>query len=218
VSRGNLFQAGQKAEPELRYSAAGAPRNRSAVALGFGWLLLAPMLGACSLTMHLAAFKEEPETTASIANPAAALDPALDQEDWRRAQAALSLAVDPQGSGQPVNWDNPSSKRRGSFMPAGDLVLSEGTVCRAFTATIVETRPQPKETRRTGRACRIGPSEWALRTPTEVQPASLAATAGKPAPAPFALTPGTPPASPMPSPSGAMLEARSEANSEAGEP
>lgn len=201
MSRANPSRAGQGAEPELRYSAAKAPRNRCTPALGLVVLLLAPVLGACSLTLHLASFQKDPETTASIGNPAAALDPVLDQEDWRRAQSALSLAVDPQGSGQPVNWDNPASKRRGSFVPAGDLVLIEGTVCRAFTATIVEVAPQHKETRRAGRACRIGPGEWALRMPAASEAEAVASTGAKPGPLP--LNPR------MPRPAGAMLEAKS---------
>lgn len=126
--------------------------------------------------MHLASLQSDPETTASVPRAASPLDPSLDDEDWRRAQAALSLAVDPQGSGQPVNWDNPSSKRKGSFAAAGNMVLIDNTVCRPFTATIVQgaAGAPPREIKHSGQACRIGPGEWAMR---QVQPAAPETTA-----------------------------------------
>jgi hypothetical protein len=124
--------------------------------------------------MHLASLQNDPETTASISRPVSPLDPSLDEEDWRRAQAALSLAVDPQGSGQLVNWDNPASKRKGTFSASGNLVLVENTICRPFTATITQGGIVPRETRHQGQACRIGPGDWALR---QVQPLSGETTA-----------------------------------------
>ncbi|WP_246155660.1 RT0821/Lpp0805 family surface protein [Rhabdaerophilum calidifontis] len=160
-------------------------------------LLGGPLLGGCSLVMPLASFHQDAETTGSLASPAAALDPALDAEDWRRAQAALALAVDPQGPGQPVNWDNPATRRRGSFAPAGDLVLVEGQVCRPFVATLGSSLPGTRETRRNGRACRTGPGEWALRSVPEPEVRD-----GRAAAAPFALTPR------LPGPAGSALEAR----------
>jgi 17 kDa outer membrane surface antigen len=116
----------------------------------------------CSLTMHLTSFAEEPETTASISprNPTR-LDPSLDDEDWRRAQSALSLAVDPQGPGLPVNWDNPVTKRKGSFAASGEMTLVQDTICRPFTAALVQ--PGGQQSRQSGQACRVGPGEWAMR-------------------------------------------------------
>jgi len=127
---------------------------------------------ACSLTMQLASFNDEPETTASIpARPSMAtkLDASLDDEDWRRAQSALSLAVDPQGPGLPVNWDNPASKRKGSFVAAGNMMIVQDTICRPFAATLVQ--PTGKEAKHAGQACRLGPGEWALRMDTPTPPA-----------------------------------------------
>ncbi len=49
----------------------------------------------------------EPTTTGSIARPSLTFGADLNGEDWRRAQGALSLALDPQGNGRPVKWDNP---------------------------------------------------------------------------------------------------------------
>jgi surface antigen len=144
-----------------KYHARKASRNRvRGVAL---LLALALALGSsgCSLTMHLTSFQTEVETTASTAKPVSVLSASLDEEDWRRAQSALSLAVDPQGSGQPVNWDNPGTKRRGVFVQTGDIALTESTICRPFSAILQE--PGAKETRHVGKACRAGPGEWAIR-------------------------------------------------------
>lgn len=135
------------------------------------------MTSACSLTMHLTSLQVDPETTASIGTPSAApLGAALDDEDWRRAQAALSLAVDPQGAGLPVNWDNPASKRRGSFVQTGNMVLSEQTICRPFSAVLVDhlSGGAPRESKHEGRACRTGPGEWAMR---DVKPVGAVADA-----------------------------------------
>lgn len=137
-----------------------------------GVLMLALAASACSLTMQLTSFNDEVETTASIpSRPSAAtkLDASLDDEDWRRAQSALSLAVDPQGPGLPVNWDNPSSKRKGTFVAAGNMVIVQDTICRPFSATLVQ--PTGKEGKHSGQACRTGPGEWALRLDAPAEPA-----------------------------------------------
>lgn len=159
-----------------RYNAPGALRNRLRAAAGLlGAMAVAMVAGGCSLSMHLASLQNDPETTASVTRSPSPLDPLLDDEDWRRAQAALSLAVDPQGSGQPVNWDNPSTKRKGTFAPAGNLVLVENTVCRAFTASITQSGlALAREIRHTGQACRTGPGDWAMRSaqPVSKDPAS----------------------------------------------
>lgn len=134
---------------------------------------LALSAAGCSLTMQLASFNDEPETTASIPtrpSMATKLDASLDDEDWRRAQSALSLAVDPQGPGLPVNWDNPASKRKGSFVAAGNMMIVQDTICRPFSATLVQ--PTGKEAKHVGQACRLGPGEWALRLESPSAPAS----------------------------------------------
>jgi surface antigen len=142
----------------------------------------------CSLTMHLTSFSDEPETTASISpRGPVRLDPSLDDEDWRRAQSALSLAVDPQGPGLPVNWDNPATKRKGSFVASGEMKLVQDTICRPFAASLVQ--PGGKESKQSGQACRVGPGEWAMRLDAATgkegaaQPLPLSAGASPPQPA-----------------------------------
>lgn len=83
----------------------------------------------------------------------------IDGEDWRRASAALNTALDPQGSGASVNWDNPQSGARGSFTPAGFAYPLEGKVCRAFVAE-VGTKGGHEKLR--GTACRDKAVEWTL--------------------------------------------------------
>lgn len=165
----DLSRTGCSARLQDRYNAPGALRNPLRAAAGLiGAMTVALAAGGCSLSMHLASLQIDPETTASITRSPSPLDPSLDDEDWRRAQAALSLAVDPQGSGQPVNWDNPATRRKGTFAPAGNLVLVENTVCRAFTASITQSGLGPaREARHSGQACRTGPGDWAMRS---VQP------------------------------------------------
>lgn len=140
------------------YSVGARMRNRKRLCMG---AMLALGLGGCSISTHIASLQLEPEMTASIGRPASPLGAGLDEEDWRRAQSALSLAIDPQGSGQPVNWDNPSSRRRGSFVPNGNVTIAADTICRPFIATMVDVAG--KETRQDGQACRSGPGEWAIR-------------------------------------------------------
>lgn len=151
------------------YRKGAASRNRRARAqFAFLSLAIALFSTGCSLTMNLAGFSSEEETTASIAPQTSVFPVPLDDEDWRRVNAALSLAVDPQGAGLPVNWDNPASKRRGSFEQSGTLAIVGHTICRPFKARIVDGL---KESQHVGQACRTGPSEWAMR---DVKPAGAA--------------------------------------------
>lgn len=191
---------GQKALPNEGYNARRVSRNRLVVvARSAGLGLVALGTAGCSLSMKLPSFQSEPEMTASVTPATVPLSPNLDAEDWRRAQAAFSLAVDPQGSGQVVNWENPATKRKGSFIPAGNLVLAEDTVCRPFRATLVEqTNGKPVETHHIGRACRTGPGEWAMREVAPEGAATASVGAGK---APLKLEA----AQPLPAATSAML-------------
>jgi surface antigen len=121
-------------------------------------------LGACSFALSGAepvAWKAtSDEVTGSIpARGGNMLSSALDQEDWRRASAALGVALDPQGGGASVNWDNPLTHARGSFTPVGQAYPSDGKVCRAFLAEVgtKDSREQMQ-----GTACRDKSADWAL--------------------------------------------------------
>lgn len=90
-----------------------------------------------------------------------ALSRKLDVEDWRRARAALATALDPQGNGSAVAWDNPQSGRRGSFIPVAAPYPADGQVCRAFIAKI-DAVPDKEVVQ--GAACRVaGTDDWDVK-------------------------------------------------------
>lgn len=104
------------------------------------------------------------DVTGSIPKAPPTLCRALDVEDARRAGAAMSTALDPQGSGASVNWDNPQSGAKGVFSPVGAAYPFEGRICRAFIAD-VSAKAASEKLR--GVACRERTAEWTL---TEVKP------------------------------------------------
>ncbi len=87
------------------------------------------------------------------------LSNALDQEDWRRAKGALGLALDPQGNGAAVGWENPASRARGGFTPVGQARPAEDKICRAFIAELNGSlTPEHLQ----GDACRDKSGEWTI--------------------------------------------------------
>lgn len=148
------------------YTFAGAKREQAMrfAARVFGAAVLCQLAAACSLTMPIASLSKDDDITGSISKPEPILSSKLNAEDWRRAQSALGLAVDPQGNGAPVSWDNPESGMKGSFVAAGPLYLLEDRVCRSFVATLnAPSTPSQMQ----GSTCRLGPNEWQLR---EIKP------------------------------------------------
>lgn len=83
----------------------------------------------------------------------------LDAEDWRRAKAALSTALDPQGNGSLVGWDNPDSGNKGSFIPVGKPYPLEAGICRVFLA---EVDRKGEEHAMQGTACSDKRGEWTI--------------------------------------------------------
>ena len=130
--------------------------------------LIAASTGACSFSMGLMGMSddEEPKTTGAIVTAATPtpLSPSLNEEDWRRAKAALGVALDPQGPGTHVSWDNPGSGMKGTFTPSGAPFVKNDEVCRSFTAQIAGLSSQQLQ----GVACRPSGSEWAIK---DVKPA-----------------------------------------------
>ncbi|MEI2735209.1 MAG: RT0821/Lpp0805 family surface protein [Rhodoblastus sp.] len=122
----------------------------------------------CSLPLPMGAASlsgVDREPTGSIAKTAATaaspLSHNLDGEDWRRARAALATALDPQGNGATVAWDNPQSGRKGTFIPVAAPFPEDGQVCRAFIAKV--DGGEIKEIVQ-GSACRVGGTDdWTVR-------------------------------------------------------
>jgi surface antigen len=89
--------------------------------------------------------------------------PKLDEEDWRRARAAMATALDPQGNGGHVRWDNADSGNKGSFAPVGNPFLIKDEICRSFVAMVSLKEPDQWFQ---GSACRVTASEWTIKDVT----------------------------------------------------
>jgi surface antigen len=123
---------------------------------------LAGPLAACSLALPVATLtSDDPVVTSSIVPKAVSpLSPDLGEEDWRRARAALAVALDPQGSGSQVSWDNPDTSVKGSFTPVGQPFVADDKICRAFLASLTGTSGASSLQ---GTACRPSGGEWVIR-------------------------------------------------------
>ncbi|MFO1167899.1 MAG: RT0821/Lpp0805 family surface protein [Rhodoblastus sp.] len=127
-------------------------------------------MGGCSLSVPMvnsaAVAGVDREPTGSIkkvsaTEQASPLSHNLDIEDWRRARAALGTALDPQGNGATVAWDNPQSGRKGTFIPVAAPYPVDGQVCRAFIAKL--DSGEAKEVVQ-GSACRTGGTDdWTVK-------------------------------------------------------
>ena len=132
-------------------------------------MLLGLISAGCSVSFPILSLssKSEDEVAASAmttsavlparggdrAGPFASLASELGPEDMRRADGAMGVALDPQGNGAAVSWDNPQSGIKGSFIPVDEI-------CRAFIAS-VQTQVRPVKLQ--GTACRPSGGEWAVK-------------------------------------------------------
>jgi surface antigen len=104
---------------------------------------------------------EGPAATSSVKMKAVSpLSPDLGGEDWRRAKGALAVALDPQGNGSTVSWDNPDSGLKGAFTPLGRPFVKSDEICRVFRASL---RGQNGSTFVQGTACRPSGGDWAVK-------------------------------------------------------
>ena len=91
----------------------------------------------------------------------------LDEEDRRREKAALATALDPQGDGSAIRWENPKTGNKGLVTPQGHAVTVDGKGCRAF---IGELRQDDDQKSILGTACAIAAGEWDVRTMKALTP------------------------------------------------
>ncbi|ACL56076.1 RT0821/Lpp0805 family surface protein [Methylobacterium nodulans] len=142
-----------------------------------GLALLATTVAAAGLltlagcSQPLLVFQAKPEAAAPAPEPVStgSIGPVapksfgsdLTPEDWRRAKAALAVALDPQGNGQPVKWDNPESKMRGMVNPTGLPYVANDEICRNFLATVIA--PSGSRFVR-GTGCRPSGGSWELKS------------------------------------------------------
>ena len=129
---------------------------------------LALALAGCSFSSSVVGLADdEPEVTGSIAMKApVTLSPTMNEEDWRRAKAALGLALDPQGPGTLVSWDNPETSMKGQFTPTGAPYVRNDEICRDFSAHL----SGPASASLQGSACRPSGGDWALKDVKPVKP------------------------------------------------
>jgi surface antigen len=124
-------------------------------------LALALGTSACGIAVPMDSLMQDDATIGSIAaGPAPQLSPDLNAEDWRRAKGALALALDPQGSGAVVAWDNPDTGWKGSFAPTGRPFVKAHAVCRAFRASL---SGKGDASSLQGTACRFSGPDWAIK-------------------------------------------------------
>jgi surface antigen len=117
-------------------------------------------LSACAVvTPFGVGVDNEPTGAIAQGKGPGALPAALDAEDRRRALGALALALDPQGNGATVRWDNPVSKAHGVMTPLGYAYPANDLVCRHFSAEFV-TRSGAEA--KQGAACRDKNAEWVV--------------------------------------------------------
>lgn len=137
--------------------------NRARLAATTAGLLLSLFVSGCATSIQLPGLVDT-DATGSIPKAASPLSAALDAEDWRRAKGALAVALDPQGNGAPVDWDNPRSGAKGAITPVGDAYARGNGVCRAFIANLGGSVASPPVQ---GTGCRDGSGEW---TVSDVKP------------------------------------------------
>ena len=121
---------------------------------------LPAVLAGCSMAFPISPLMSPgSKEDAAGAVPKSSLAGLLDAEDWRRAKAALATALDPQGNGSLVGWDNPDSGNKGSFTPVGKPFPLEAGICRVFLA---EVDRKGDEQAMQGTACLDKRGEWTI--------------------------------------------------------
>ena len=138
------------------------PRRRSARAVCLLIVAGAPAIGGCSLSFPIAPLLPSDEVTGS-ASPVP-FGQLLDEEDRRREKAALSTALDPQGDGSTVRWENGKSGAKGAITAVGRAYTADGKVCRAFLGDLSRDALHRAVQ---GTACAVAAGDWELR---EVKP------------------------------------------------
>jgi surface antigen len=122
--------------------------------------------GGCSITFPMGSLlgesdKSNVDVTAALpsADQPSPLSPELTAEDWRRAKAAMAIALDPVGNGASAPWANPETDLRGEFVPASQPFVKNDEICRDFLAELVlQTGSQKLQ----GTACRPSGGEWSV--------------------------------------------------------
>ena len=123
-------------------------------------MMAAPLLGGCAMSFPMTSMVPGgDDITGSLADvPFGQL---LDEEDRRRERAALATALDPQGDGATIHWENPKTGHKGSITASGHAYPADNKVCRGFTGDLTHKGGQRSMQ---GTACIVAAGEWALKT------------------------------------------------------
>lgn len=124
-----------------------------------GWVVVVagPALGGCSMSFPMSSLLPGDDVTGSLSK--IPFGPLLNEEDRRREKAALATALDPQGDGSTVHWENPKSGHEGSLTPVGPAYASDSKICRAFLGDL---KADSASKTVQGSACRTA-GEWLVK-------------------------------------------------------
>jgi len=132
------------------------PTSRARLSMQAFAACLAPafLFGGCAMTIPPLWGDNEP-TGAIRATPL--LAERLAPSDLETARPALAAALEPAHGQVPVEWHNPASASRGSFVPVGIAYRTGNRLCRAFAGQVTT---DDKTASIEGRACREPDGKW----------------------------------------------------------
>lgn len=115
-------------------------------------------MAGCALPVSMPGMGDEVSTGTIKPTVVSPFSAEMDVEDWRRAKSALETALDPQGNGAKVAWDNPQTGAKGAFVPLAQPYPKEDGICRAFTARVEVQGRAPRMLKSS--ACRRNGGDW----------------------------------------------------------
>ena len=115
-------------------------------------------VSGCALPVAIPGMGDEVPTGTIVHAVGSPFSSEMDVEDWRRAKSALDTALDPQGNGAKVAWDNPRSGAKGAFVPLAQPFPKDDGICRAFSARVEVQGHAPRSLKSS--ACRRNGGEW----------------------------------------------------------
>jgi surface antigen len=140
--------------------------------VGVACLITGALLSACSLSVPVPGAGLDDTATGTIKHVGSPFSAEMDAEDWRRAKSAMDTALDPQGNGARVAWENPLSGAKGAFVPLAQPYPNDDGICRAFTADVEIKGRSPQVLR--SAACRRNGGEWIVGRIASVKPSKEA--------------------------------------------
>ena len=124
------------------------------------------LLGGCSMSFPITSLVPAGDDVTG-SNPKVPFGSLLDEEDRRREKAALATALDPQGDGSPIRWENPKTGTKGMFTPQGQAFTKDGKVCRSFVGELKQDGDQKSIL---GTACAVAAGDWDVRDMKTLSP------------------------------------------------